>query len=86
MKLRVLVLGAGSGGLELSSILSEELGTDLDLTLIHKNDSFIFGFSKLDIMFGRKTSHATRLHYRNIVKPSVDFRQEFITSIDPEAR
>lgn len=86
MKLRVVVLGAGFGGLELSSILSEELGTDLDLTLIDKNDSFAFGFSKLDIMFGRKTSDATRLHYRNIVKPGVDFRQETITAIDPETR
>ena len=55
MKLRVVVLGAGFGGLELSSMLSEELGDNLDLTLIDKNDSFAFGFSKLDIMFGRKT-------------------------------
>ena len=86
MKLSVVVLGAGFGGLELSSILSEELGADHDLTLIDKNDSFAFGFSKLDIMFGRKTSEATRLHYRNIVKPGVDFRQETITAIDPEAR
>ena len=86
MKLRVVVLGAGFGGLELSSILSEELGTDLDLTLIDKNDSFAFGFSKLDIMFGRKTSDATRLHYHNIVKPGVDFRQETITAIDPDTR
>jgi len=86
MKLRVVVLGAGFGGLELSSILSEELGDNLDLTLIDKNDSFAFGFSKLDIMFGRKTSEATRLHYRNIVKPGVDFRQETITAIDPDTR
>jgi len=86
MKLRVVVLGAGFGGLELSSILSEELGDNLDLTLIDKNDSFAFGFSKLDIMFGRKTSEATRLHYRNIVKPGVDFCQETITAIDPDTR
>jgi len=86
MKLRVLVLGAGFGGLELSSILSEELGAELDLTLIDKNDSFFFGFSKLDVMFGRKPADAVRIPYRNIIKPGVDFRQETITSIDPEAR
>ena len=86
MRLRVVVLGAGFGGLELSSILSGAIGNNLDLTLIDKNDSFIFGFSKLDVMFGRKTSDAVRLAYRNIVKPGVDFRQETITSIDPEAR
>jgi sulfide:quinone oxidoreductase len=50
MKLRVVVLGAGFGGLELSSILSEKLGDNLDLILIDKNDSFFFGFSKFDII------------------------------------
>jgi sulfide:quinone oxidoreductase len=86
MKLRVVVLGAGFGGLELSTILSEELGDSLDLTLIDRNDSFFFGFSKLDVMFGRKAPDSVRIPYRNIVKPGVDFRQETITSIDPQAR
>ncbi|HLE13447.1 MAG TPA: FAD-dependent oxidoreductase [Anaerolineales bacterium] len=86
MKLRVVVLGAGFGGLELSTMLSEALADRLDLTLIDKNDSFIFGYSKLDVMFGRKTPGAVRLAYHNILKPGVRFRQEEITAIDPEAR
>lgn len=86
MSLRVVVLGAGFGGLELSTILSEALGASLDLTLIDKNDSFVFGYSKLDVMFGRKAPDAVRLAYRNIVKPGVRFRQETITSIDPVSR
>jgi sulfide:quinone oxidoreductase len=86
MKKHVVVLGAGFGGLELSTILSEALGDDLDLTLIDKNESFFFGFSKLDVMFGRKAPDAVRLAYRNIVKPGVRFRQETITAIDPQNR
>jgi sulfide:quinone oxidoreductase len=86
MKKRVVVLGAGFGGLELSTLLSESMGDDLDLKLIDKNDSFAFGFSKLDIMFGRRSSETTRLQYRNIIKPGVDFRQETVTAIDPETR
>ena len=86
MKLRVVVLGAGFGGLELSSILSETIGDRLDLTLIDKSDSFYFGFSKLDVMFGHKSSEAVRLYYRNIAKPGVKFRQEIITGIDPVAK
>ena len=86
MKLRVVVLGAGFGGLELSTMLSDAIGERLDLTLIDKNDSFVFGYSKLDVMFGRKTSDSVRLAYRNIVKPGVHFRQEAITTIDPVAR
>jgi len=86
MKLRVLVLGGGFGGLELSSILSEKLGDRLDLTLIDKSDSFYFGFSKFDVMFGHKTSDAIRSYYRDIVKPGLKFKQEAITSIDPVTR
>jgi sulfide:quinone oxidoreductase len=86
MKLRVVVLGAGFAGLELSTLLSEALGEQLDLTLIDKNDSFFFGYSKLDVMFGRRAPDAVRLAYRNVLKPGVRFRQETITAIDPEAR
>jgi len=83
MKLRVVVLGAGFGGLELSTILSEKLGDRLDLSLIDKNDSFFFGFSKFDVMFGHKTSEAVRLYYSTIVKPGVKFIRDTIISIDP---
>lgn len=86
MKLRVVVLGAGFGGLELSTLLSEALGDQLDIILFDKNASFFFGFSKLDVMFGRKAPDDVCLYYRNIVKPGVQFRQEIITAIDPTER
>jgi sulfide:quinone oxidoreductase len=86
MKLRVVVLGAGFGGLELTTLLSEALPDQLDLTLIDKHDSFVFGFSKLDVMFGRKSLDAVRILYRNIVKPGVRFLQEEIVAIDPGAK
>jgi sulfide:quinone oxidoreductase len=84
--LRVVVLGAGFGGLELSTMLSEALGERLELTLIDRNDSFVFGYSKLDVMFGRKLPDAVRLPYRQIQQPGVRFRQEAITAIDPQRR
>src|SRR6476469_7234113 len=86
MKLRVVVLGAGFGGLELTSMLSETIGDDLDLILIDQHDSFYFGFSKLDVMFGRQTSDAIRIPYASIKKPGVTFRQENILEIDPVAK
>ena len=82
MKLRILVLGAGFGGLELSTLLSESLGNNLNLTLIDKNDSFYFGFSKLDVLFGHKPASTVKIPYSNIVKPGFTFRQETIKSID----
>ena len=58
--MRVLVLGAGFGGLELTTTLSEELGDDVDVTLIDQGDGFVFGFSKLDVMFGRPLPDTVR--------------------------
>ena len=60
MKTRVVVLGAGFGGLELATTLSEALGDDVEVTLIDKSDTFVFGFSKLDVMFGRTTLDAVQ--------------------------
>jgi sulfide:quinone oxidoreductase len=86
MKTRVLVLGAVFAGHELATMLSEAFGDDDDLTLIDKNDAFVFGYSKLDVMFGRTTPDAIRLPYGDIAKPGVRFLQQTITAIDPEAR
>src|SRR5262249_60927521 len=86
VKQRVLVLGAGFGGLEFSTLLSEALGDAIDVTIIDKSDAFVFGFSKLDLMFGRTTADAIRLPYAEFVKPGVRFRRETITSIDPTIR
>ena len=86
MSRRVVILGAGFGGLELSTMLSEAFGDDVDVTLIDKGDAFVFGFSKLDVMFGRTTPEAVRLPYRDIAKPGVRVLRETVTAIDPEAR
>jgi sulfide:quinone oxidoreductase len=83
---RVLVLGAGFGGLELTTRLSEEFGEDVDVVLLDKSDSFIFGFSKLEVMFGRSVPELVRHPYADIVKPGVRFVQTTITSIDPVAK
>ena len=84
--MRVLVLGAGFGGLELSTCLSDAFGDDVDVTLIDRNDAFVFGFSKLDVMFGRALPDAVRHPYRDAVKPGVHFVQTEIRSIDPAAK
>jgi sulfide:quinone oxidoreductase len=80
--MRVVVLGAGFAGLELSTRLSEELGADADVVLIDQSDGFVFGFSKLDVMFGRTTAEAVFHPYRDAVKPGVTFVQAEIRSID----
>jgi sulfide:quinone oxidoreductase len=85
-KTHVVILGAGFGGLELATRLSDSLAGDVRVTLLDRNDSFSFGFSKLDILFGRKAKADVLLPYRNISKQGVEFRQERVTSIEPEKR
>ena len=86
MSTSVIVLGAGFGGLELSTRLSEELGDQVDVTLIDRADAFVFGSSKLDMMFGTRTPEAVRLRYADLTTPHVRFRQETVTAIAPAAR
>ena len=86
MRTRVVVLGAGFGGLELTTLLSEAFGDAIDIVLVDKGDTFVFGFSKLDVMFGRQTAAAVRHAYKDIVKPGVRFVQSTVRSIDPSAR
>jgi sulfide:quinone oxidoreductase len=86
MATNVLVLGAGFGGLELTTRLSEEFGDQANVTLIDKAEGFVFGFAKFDVIFGWKTLEQARANYRDIVKPGVTFKREDITSIDPVAK
>jgi sulfide:quinone oxidoreductase len=86
VRTRITVLGAGFGGLELSTILSESLGNEIEVTMIDKGDAFVFGYSKLDVMFGRASLDAVRLPYKNFVKRGVRLLQETVTAIDPVTR
>lgn len=86
MATRVLVLGAGFGGLELATLLSDSLGEEVEVTVVDKSDVFVFGYSKLDLMFGRRTAAEVRVPYPDFAKPGVRIARETITAIDPEAR
>ena len=67
--------------------MSESLGDKAQVTIIDKSDAFIFGFSKLDVMFGRDDP-------RRGAPPVREIRQaggaassgRSITAIDPAAR
>ena len=85
-KNRIVVLGAGFGGLELCTALSEALSERVEVTLIDKGDAFVFGYSKLDVLFGKTTPQAVRLPYKEFVKRGVRVCQQTVTAIDPVKR
>jgi sulfide:quinone oxidoreductase len=86
MKQHVVIVGAGFAGLELATRLSESLRDSVHVTLIDRNDSFYFGFSKLDVLLGRHAPDEVLLHYHDVANEGVEFRQETVTAIDPLKR
>jgi sulfide:quinone oxidoreductase len=83
---QVVVLGAGFGGLEVTTRVSDELGDDADVVLVDRTEGFVFGYSKLDVMFGRAAAADVVHPYRDLVKPGVRFVQADVRSIDPVAK
>jgi len=81
---RVVVLGAGFGGLETAAMLSEAGGGELEVTLIDKGEGFAFGFSKLELMFGRAAMEEVVVPYAELAKPGVRMLRETVTAIDAE--
>ncbi|MFN8156900.1 MAG: FAD-dependent oxidoreductase [Candidatus Nanopelagicales bacterium] len=83
--MRVVIVGAGFGGLELATRLSEADG-GIDVVLVDKSDGFVFGFSKLDVMFGRVPPEHVVHRFVDVVKPGVQMVQAEVTAIDPVAK
>jgi sulfide:quinone oxidoreductase len=86
MGAHVVIVGAGFGGLELATRLSETAADAVRVTLLDRNASWYFGYSKLDVMLGRQAADDVLLHYADVDKEGVTFSQETVTAIDPEAR
>ncbi len=86
MTTRLVVLGAGFAGLEIATLVSRACADEAEIVLIDQSPDFVFGFSKLDVMFGRVTAEHVRHPYSSILKPSVRFVPASITRIDPQAR
>jgi sulfide:quinone oxidoreductase len=86
MKRHVVILGAGFAGLELATRLSETMADAVRVTLLDRNDSWYFGYSKLEVMLGRQSATEVQLPYAEIAKDGVEFRQETVVGIDPVAR
>jgi len=83
---KILILGAGFGGLETATGLAEGLGDGYEITLIDKNDSFFVGFSKIDVLFGRRSETEVRSRYENLRAEGVRFVQASITAIDTDGK
>ncbi|HZY10186.1 MAG TPA: FAD-dependent oxidoreductase [Bacteroidota bacterium] len=82
MKKNIVILGAGFGGLEAATTLSEKFSDRYEITLIDKRDSFFIGFSKFEVLFGRKSEEEIKYSYKNLKANKTRFIQESVTNID----
>ena len=67
-------------------MLSEELGDEVEVTVIDRGDGFSFGYSKLDMMYRGASLDSVRIPYSQVSKPGVTVLKEEITAIDPQAK
>jgi sulfide:quinone oxidoreductase len=84
--MRVVVLGAGFGGLEVATQLATRYGDSIDVVLIDRSEGFVFGFSKLDVMFGRTDSDHVMHRYEGMQRPGMRFVRATVSAIDPVKR
>lgn len=83
---KILILGAGFGGLETATGLAEALSNGYEITLVDKNDAFFIGFSKIDVLFGRAMPRDVSYRYENLRADGVRFIQDTITEINTDDR
>ena len=82
-KQKILVLGAGFGGLEAASALAPH---GYDVTLIDKADGFAIGFTKFDLMLGIRTYDQVHDRYEHLREKRVRFVRDTITAVDTSTR
>ena len=86
MKKHVVIVGAGFAGLELAARLSESLGDEVRVTLSTRTTRSISGSRSWTCYSAGERRTDVLLHYRDIAKEGVEFRQETVTAIDPLKR
>lgn len=88
--MRIVILGAGFGGLEIATRLSEALGDDAgvaaDIVVIDRNDAFVAGAAHIDLLVGNTELGDVRRLYSTFSHRGVRFVRSDIHRIDPGHR
>jgi len=83
---RVLVLGAGFGGLAAATTLRQALGERVDLLVVDAVPDFMMGLRQLWLLDGRATRAEGTRDRRTLPARAIPFRQGTVQAIDPERR
>jgi sulfide:quinone oxidoreductase len=83
---RVLILGAGFGGLAAATTLRRELGDRVDLLLVDAVPAFMMGLRKLWLLDGRATRAAGSRNRSALAARGLPYRQGGVDAIDLASR
>jgi sulfide:quinone oxidoreductase len=84
-KPRVIILGAGFGGLSAAYAL-RRLAPDADLLLVDESPTFMMGLRKLWLLDGRSSRREGTRDRQRLRERGLPFRQTKVSKIDPERR
>jgi sulfide:quinone oxidoreductase len=80
---RIVILGAGFGGLASANLLRKNLSQEHQITIIDKKDHFIMGFVNLWILHGNRNLEESKIDLSNLKSKGISFLQDEITAINP---
>ncbi len=80
---RIVILGAGFGGLACAHLLRKNLSQEHHITVIDKKDYFLMGFVNLWILYGNRNLIESKIALSNLHGKGISFVQDEITAINP---
>lgn len=83
---RVVILGAGFGGLTAAHALRREAGDRVELLVVDRAPSFVMGLRKLWLLDGRSRADEGRRDRSSLDQAGIPFRQGTVDAIEPDAR
>jgi len=83
---KVLILGGGFGGIAAAHRLKQELGAEVDVTLVDKRNYFMVGFRKSWALVGEAPMEQGQRSLNDLTKIGVKVIQDTVSSIDPKTR
>jgi sulfide:quinone oxidoreductase len=80
---RIVILGAGFGGLASANILRKNLSLNHQITVIDKKDYFLMGFVNLWILNGDRRFEESKISLNNLKNRGISFIHDEIIEINP---
>jgi sulfide:quinone oxidoreductase len=81
---RILILGAGFGGLAAANLLRKNLSADHRIILIDRKQSFIMGFVNLWIVYGTRRLEDSQTDLNILTQRGIEFIKDEIIKIDTQ--